>query len=103
MANESDNPTVAASPARNARKATDFTAAPDPMATREAAVGSGAAYVFLDSLATGPRYTRSSLHASGGMGNVWLARDVAIGRDVAVKELRTDSAGHGTPRFVREA
>lgn len=104
MADESDYPTVADSKPRDVRKTTDFGGEPDPGATVPTPAGLDAAYVFLDAIATGPRYTRSSLHASGGMGNVWLARDVAFGRDVAVKELRADSVGgRGTPRFVREA
>lgn len=104
MAGEAEYPTVADSKPRNLSRSTDFVAEDNPSATVPTPSGQDAAYVFLDSIATGPRYTRSSLHASGGMGNVWLARDVAIGRDVAVKELRADgSGGPGTPRFVREA
>ncbi len=34
------------------------------------------------------RYTRTKLHAEGGLGMVWMARDQAIGREVALKELR---------------
>ncbi|MBL8848637.1 MAG: protein kinase, partial [Planctomycetaceae bacterium] len=55
-------------------------------------------------LPTGPRYTRTLLHASGGMGSVWLARDTDIGRNVALKELRAEVAGGSVPvRFLREA
>lgn len=56
-------------------------------------------------LPTGPRYTRTSLHASGGMGSVWLARDTRIGRDVALKELLAERAAAGpvSARFLREA
>jgi hypothetical protein len=35
-------------------------------------------------------YTRQRLHATGGIGQVWVARDHAIERDVAIKELRPD-------------
>jgi len=51
------------------------------------------------------RYTRTILHASGGMGSVWLARDMEIGRDVALKELRAENlASASIPlRFLREA
>ena len=51
------------------------------------------------------RYERTRLHATGGMGRVWLARDNSIGRNVALKELRPE--GVGTlgirSRFLNEA
>jgi serine/threonine-protein kinase len=51
------------------------------------------------------RYTLSRLHASGGIGRVWLARDATIGRDVALKELRPERSPHPTvmSRFLKEA
>ena len=36
------------------------------------------------------RYTLTPLHAKGGIGQVWLARDTAMDREVALKELRPD-------------
>jgi serine/threonine-protein kinase len=53
----------------------------------------------------GDRYTRSRLHAIGGIGLVWLARDASLGRDVALKELRPERGGRPEflARFLREA
>jgi serine/threonine protein kinase/predicted negative regulator of RcsB-dependent stress response len=51
-----------------------------------------------------PRYTMLRLAGSGGIGQVWLARDGNLGREVALKELRPDRADPGFwGRFVREA
>jgi WD40 repeat protein/serine/threonine protein kinase len=69
--------------------------------------GSPSAPASQQSDATGPaaRYTLSRLHAVGGIGQVWLAHDADLGRDVALKELRPDRAQNPTlvARFLREA
>jgi serine/threonine-protein kinase len=54
---------------------------------------------------TGDRYTLSRLHATGGIGRVWLARDAAVGRDVALKDIRPERAANPAlrARFLKEA
>jgi serine/threonine-protein kinase len=51
------------------------------------------------------RYTLTRMHARGGIGQVWLAHDEDIGRDVALKELRPDRGDSpaATARFLEEA
>ncbi len=51
------------------------------------------------------RYRLNRLHAAGGIGRVWLARDNELGRDVALKELRPECGDNPTlyRRFVQEA
>ncbi len=51
------------------------------------------------------RYTLTRLHAKGGMGCVWLARDGALSRQIALKELRPDQSDNTIvcSRFLYEA
>jgi eukaryotic-like serine/threonine-protein kinase len=51
------------------------------------------------------RYEPGDLHASGGMGSVWLTRDTRLGREIALKEIRADVAPDDAvrARFLREA
>jgi serine/threonine protein kinase len=53
----------------------------------------------------GGRYELVSLIATGGMGQVWQARDTVLNRDVAVKVLRSEYTGDPTflARFRAEA
>ena len=51
------------------------------------------------------RFRKSKLHRQGGLGNVWLAIDRELGRQVAIKEIRpkfSESKTHRS-RFAREA
>ena len=41
--------------------------------------------------------------ARGGMGRILLARDLRLGRTVAIKEIHADTGPGGSGRFVREA
>ncbi len=51
------------------------------------------------------RYELTQLIATGGMGHVWRARDLLLGRTVAVKVLRSEFSGNETflARFRAEA
>jgi len=51
------------------------------------------------------RYKIVRLYKQGGLGEIWLARDSVIGREVALKSLRTEQAGNEPAkfRFMREA
>jgi serine/threonine-protein kinase len=52
-----------------------------------------------------PRYRQTQIHALGGIGQVWLAHDDRIDREVAWKELRPETVNHPAARFrfLREA
>src|SRR5262249_18642717 len=54
---------------------------------------------------TQERYTRIRLHATGGIGRIWLARDNDLRREVALKELRPEQADNVMlwARFLKEA
>ena len=56
-------------------------------------------------LDTGTRYENIRLHATGGIGQVWLARDKHLRRDVALKELKPNqtTSAAARARFLREA
>ena len=51
------------------------------------------------------RYQLTRLQAQGGLGRVWLARDNELNREVALKEIHPDKAGHPEMRrrFLQEA
>ncbi len=69
-----------------------------------------AGHVLIETLmpATGEkrsRYTLTHLHAHGGLGRVWLARDTDLNREVALKEILPGKALHPElwRRFLKEA
>jgi len=51
------------------------------------------------------RYSITRLHAEGGLGRVYVARDNDLGRDVALKEIKPEQAQHPEAwrRFLKEA
>jgi len=66
-------------------------------------------HIVMEKLSSAPetrdRYTLTHLHATGGMGQVWLARDRALDRLIALKELRPDQVDNSAvcARFLHEA
>ena len=86
-------------------------AAVDPRLEAKITVGhKPAGPVLLEAITPGEsesreRYTLTHLYAKGGMGQVWLARDPTLGREIALKELRPDQADNSTvcSRFITEA
>ncbi len=64
---------------------------------------------LLPTKAAGPeyelRYKLTQLHARGGIGQVWLAYDESVGRNVAWKELLPETVDHASARqrFLHEA
>jgi serine/threonine-protein kinase len=59
----------------------------------------------IDAAAAWERYERIRVHATGGLGRVWLAYDTHLGREVALKELRADRRDDlgMLARFLEEA
>lgn len=58
-----------------------------------------------ESGAASARYSLTRLHAEGGLGRIWVARDGSLDRDVALKELKPHTAHDPSAwrRFLREA
>src|SRR5262249_44060764 len=54
---------------------------------------------------TGVRFRVLQLHAKGGLGQVWVAHDDELHREVALKEIQNRYADHleSRDRFMREA
>ena len=105
-----DRPTVDAGASASARPADAFaTIAPEyAVPVVEPATSGLIRLSTLDEPAQGDartRYSRTQLHAKGGIGQVWLARDGDLGREVALKELRPErgTSPEAWARFVAEA
>ena len=66
---------------------------------------SSTGYYHPPSDAHGPRYVKLRHHAAGGLGNVFVAEDVELHREVALKEIKKERADDAASRarFVLEA
>ena len=87
------------------RAAAETTTAPLGAATTAPSTGSPPPTAQRGDADSEARYVLTDLHAAGGIGRVWLARDRHLDRDVAIKELFPEHAGKATiaARFIREA
>ncbi len=59
--------------------------------------------ILLHSNEYSTRYDITSLKGKGGAGRVWIARDLRLNRDVALKELISSEPNSAQARFLREA
>jgi serine/threonine protein kinase len=97
---------AAANPAaRDAIKAVDDPDVRATISTLPPAAGYVLAETLLKPEGTRSRYTLTRLHAMGGLGKVWLAHDTELNREVALKEIKPEVAGHPEMwrRFLKEA
>jgi|GEM_PF-1553500 len=76
-----------------------------PTGSQETIALEGNAHAELSVGKPGQRYTLNRLHAAGGIGEIWLARDADLHRDVAVKRLQSQRSPSDVAkmRFLREA
>jgi eukaryotic-like serine/threonine-protein kinase len=96
---------VAGSDARDAIRAADAPAILRSLSGLPPAAG----HVLIETLVRPTdhrsRYTLTRLHAEGGLGQVWVARDADLNRDVALKEIHPAQAldPGAWRRFLKEA
>lgn len=96
---------VTAAFAQSLSETVDVPAAAQDSPTLTRRSGHTAAAIIAPDSTTRERYSLTHLHGKGGMGEVWLARDSDLGRDVALKELRAECAqdADAQARFLEEA
>jgi WD40 repeat protein/tRNA A-37 threonylcarbamoyl transferase component Bud32 len=93
-------------PAGNGSTIEFHTLPPDPLRTADLATGGGTPTPLPDGgVVTTSRYRVGHLHARGGLGEILVARDEVLHRDVALKVLQPERAQDrgSRSRFLREA
>ena len=96
---------IAGANARDAILAVDHPEIRNTLSSLPLADGSGLTETLAPPAELRLRYRLTRIHAQGGLGRVWLAWDSDLNREVALKEIQPEKAGHPElwRRFLKEA